>query len=344
MARRLLWASFALVPATLLADFAFHAGKVTLFVLAALALIPLAWMIGDATEHAAAHTGSRIGGFLNASFGNAPELIIALIAIADDLPNVVRGSLAGSVVSNILLVLGAAFVVGKDSALDRRSLLRQLALVFGAVLVLLIPSIPGWHGDPDRHSLALLGIAPAVLLLVAYLVGTARRLRGSAPDDDAQTKDGWTLRTSLVALAVATAATAVISEIFVHSLEAFADAAGLTEFFISFVIVAIVGNAAEHGGAVVIARRGNMPLATEIAISSSAQVAVLVVPAIALLSFAFEHPLALAFRWEEVVAMGAAAAFVAFVLRDGRSHRWEGVMLIGVYVAMAVVFLFVGDR
>jgi Ca2+:H+ antiporter len=344
VARRLLWASFALVPATFIADWVFHVGKVGLFVLAALALIPLAWLIGDATEHAAAHTGARIGGFLNASFGNAPEVIIALIAVADDLPNVVRGSLAGSVVSNILLVLGAAFVFGKESSLDRRSLLRQLALVFVAVLVLLIPSIPGWHGDPDRHSLALLGIAPAILLLVAYLVGTLIRLRGSAPEAGDHSEGGWTLRTSLVALAVATAATAVISEIFVHSLEAFADAAGLTEFFISFVIVAIVGNAAEHGGAVVIARRGNMPLATEIAISSSAQVAVLVVPAIALLSFAFEHPLTLSFRWEEVAAMGGAAAFVAFVLRDGRAHRWEGVMLIGVYVAMAVGVLFLGDR
>jgi Ca2+:H+ antiporter len=344
VARRLLWASLALVPATVLADFAFHAGKVVLFVLAALALVPLAWMIGDATEHAAAHTGARIGGFLNASFGNAPELIIALIAIADDLPNVVRGSLAGSVVSNILLVLGAAFVFGRASSLDRRSLLRQLALVFVAVLVLLVPSIPGWHGNPDRHSLALLGIAPAILLLAAYLIGTTRRLRGSAPETNDRTAGGWTLRTALVALGVATAATAVISEIFVHSLEAFADAAGLSEFFISIVIVAIVGNAAEHGGAVVIARRGNMPLATEIAISSSAQVAVLLVPAVALLSFAFAHPLTLSFRWEEVAAMGGAAAFVAFVIRDGRSHRWEGVLLICVYVAMALGFLAAGDR
>jgi Ca2+:H+ antiporter len=212
------------------------------------------------------------------------------------------------------------------------------------VVVLLVPSIPGWHGDPNRHSLALVGIAPAILLLVAYLIGTTRRLRGSAPEQAEQTSDGWTLRTSLGALGVATAATAVISEIFVHSLEAFADAAGLSEFFISIVIVAIVGNAAEHGGAVVIARRGNMPLATEIAISSSAQVAVLLVPAVALLSFAFAHPLTLSFRWEEVAAMGGAAAFVGFVIRDGRSRRWEGVLLICVYVAMALGFLAAGDR
>jgi Ca2+:H+ antiporter len=212
------------------------------------------------------------------------------------------------------------------------------------VLVLLIPSIPGWHGNPERHSLAILGIAPAILLLAAYLIGTTRRLRGSAPEDDDRTKGGWTLRTALVALGLSTAATAVISEIFVHSLEAFANAAGLSEFFISIVIVAIVGNAAEHGGAVVIARRGNMPLATEIAISSSAQVAVLVVPAVALLSFAFAHPLTLSFRWEELAAMGSAAVFVGFVLRDGRCRRSEGILLVCVYLAMAVGFYFAGDR
>jgi Ca2+:H+ antiporter len=344
VARRLLWASLALVPATILADVAFHAGKVALFVLAALALIPLAWLIGDSTEHAAEHTGARIGGFLNASFGNAPELIISLIAVADQLPDVVRGSLAGSVVSNILLVLGAALVLGEEARLDRRSLLSQLALVFLAVLVLLVPSIPGWHGNPNRHSLAVLGIAPAIILFVVYLVTTTRGLRGGAKHEGDSTGGGWSLRTSLVALGAATAATAVISEIFVHSLEAFADAAGLSEFFIAIVIVAIVGNAAEHGGAVVIARRGKMKLATEIAISSSAQVAVLLVPAIALLSFAFPHPLALSFRPIELAAMGGAAAFVAFVIRDGRSRRWEGALLIGVYAVMAVAFLAVGDR
>ena len=343
MARRLLWASLALVPATILADVAFHAGKVALFVFAALALVPLAWLIGESTEHAAAHTGPRIGGLLNASFGNAPELIISLIAIADGLPDVVRGSLAGSVVSNVLLVLGFALLLGHDARLDRRSLLGQLALVGFAVIILLIPSIPGWHGDPNRHSLAILGIGPSILLLVVYLVATARGLRGALPEE-ASHGGGWSLRGSLLVLGVATVATALISEIFVHSLEAFAEAAGLSEFFISIVIVAIVGNAAEHGGAVVIARRGNMRLATEIAISSSAQVALLLVPAIALLSFLFADPLTLAFRPIELAAMGGAAAFVAFVLRDGRSQRWEGALLIGVYVGLAVVFLAVGDR
>jgi Ca2+:H+ antiporter len=155
---------------------------------------------------------------------------------------------------------------------------------------------------------------------------------------------GWSLRTCIVALGAATVATAVISEILIHSLQAFAKAANLSEFFIAVVIVAIVGNAAEHGGAVVIARRGKMKLATEIAISSSAQVGLLVIPIVTLASFAFAHPLSLAFRPIELIAMGAAALFVGFVIRDGRARRWEGALLIAVYGGVVLWFLSAGDR
>jgi Ca2+:H+ antiporter len=344
VARRLLWASLALAPITWIVDAVAHPDEVVLFVLAALALIPLAWLIGEATEHAGEHTGPRIGGLLNASFGNAPELIIALLAIADNLPDVVRGSLAGSVVSNILLVLGAALVVGVDGApLQRRSLLVQLGLVAFAVLLLLIPSIPGWHGDPNRHSLALLSIAPAIVLLVLYLLVTILGVR-RREDHEASGMPAWTMRTSIIALTLATIATAVTSELLVHSLQAFAEAANLSQFFISMVIVAVVGNAAEHGGAVVIARRGGMKLATQIAITSSAQVALFVLPVVLLLSFAFEHPLTLAFRPIELISMALAAVFVGFVIRDGRSRRWEGALLIAVYGGFVLWFLSVGDR
>ena len=344
MARRLLWASLALAPITWIVDAIAHPGKVVVFVLAALSLIPLAWLIGEATEHAGEHTGPRIGGLLNASFGNAPELIIALLAIADNLPDVVRGSLAGSVVSNILLVLGAALVIGVDGApLQRRSLLVQLGLVVLAVLLLLIPSIPGWHGDPNRHSLALLSIAPAIVLLLVYLLVTILGVR-RREDHEASGAPAWSMRTSLIALTLATIATAVTSELLVHSLQAFAEAANLSQFFISMVIVAVVGNAAEHGGAVVIARRGGMKLATQIAITSSAQVALFVIPVVTLVSFAFAHPLSLAFRPIELIAMGAAAAFVGFVIRDGRARRWEGALLIAVYGGFVIWFLSAGDR
>jgi Ca2+:H+ antiporter len=346
VARKLLWASLVLAPITIAARYAFHADDTLLFVLAAIALIPLAWLIGEATEHAAEHTGPGIGGFLNASFGNAPELIIALFAIGSGLPNVVRGSLAGSVVSNILLVLGLAMLIGPDrSRLDRRSLVLQLALVLFAVLLFLVPSVPGFHGDPDRHSLALVTLPVAVVLLGVYIAVTFWNLRQhrAAHKEEADVL-AWSLQRSLVALAAATAVTALISEILVHSLDAFADSAGLSEFFISFVIVAIVGNAAEHGGAVVIAHRGNLELASEIAVSSSAQVALFVIPAVALLSFVVSPALPLTFRPIELIAMGGAAAGVAFVVRDGLSRRWEGGLLIAAYGGVAVAALLVGDR
>jgi Ca2+:H+ antiporter len=344
--RKLLWASLALAPVTILAHYALHIGLVAQFALAAAALIPLAWLIGESTEHAAEHTGPGIGGFLNASFGNAPELIIALFAVADGLPGVVRGSLSGSIFGNLLLVLGFALVLG-PARIDRRSLLPQLGLVTLAVLLFLIPSVPGFHGHRDRHSLALVSLPIAVLLLAVYagerILSLRRHRVAHTSSGHEASEESWSMRTALAVLGVATVATAFVSEILVHSLDAFGHAVGLSEFFLSAIVVAVVGNAAEHGGAVVIARRGKLELASEIAISSSAQVALLVTPAVALLSFVVSPALPLAFRWEELVAMAAATAAVALVLMDGRGKRWEGFAIIGLYVGIAVWFGLAGD-
>jgi Ca2+:H+ antiporter len=349
--RKLLWASLVLAPITLLLRYAFHVGDTTLFVASAAALVPLAWLIGEATEHAGDHTGPVIGGFLNASFGNAPELIIALFAVDESLPEVVRGSLTGSVVSNILLVLGVALILGGEGhggkPLDRLSLLLQLFLVIVAVLLFLVPSVPGWSGDPERHALAVTTIPVAVVLLLLYVAVTARSLqRAKRLHDESgeMVTGGWSLRTALVALAAATVVTALISETLVRSLHAFAEAAGLSEFFIAVVIVAIVGNAAEHGGAIVIATRGKLRLATEIAVSSSAQVALFVTPAVALLSWVVRPPLPLTFRPIELVTMGGAAVLVGVTLADGRGRRWEGYLLVAVYVGVALAFLAAGNR
>jgi Ca2+:H+ antiporter len=350
--RKLLWASLVLAPITLLLRFVFHAGDTTLFVAAAASLIPLAWLIGEATEHAGEHTGPGIGGFLNASFGNAPELIIALFAVNAGLPDVVRGSLVGSVVSNILLVLGVALIFGGQGGhgrpLDRFSLLLQLGLVLVATALFLVPSVPSWTGDPERHTLTVLTIPVAIVLLVLYGVVTRRSLRRHKrlheESGEEAAEGGWTLTVSLVALGAATVVTALISETLVHSLDAFADAAGISEFFIATVIVAIVGNAAEHGGAVVIASRGKLRLATEIAVSSSAQVALLVTPAVALLSWLVRPALPLSFRPVELAAMGGAAALVALTVSDGRGRRWEGFFLVAVYAGVAAGFWVAGDR
>ena len=346
MRRQLLWGSLLLAPVTIAVDKLTAADDVTLFVLAAVSLVPLAWLIGEATEHAAEHTGPGIGGFLNASFGNAPELIVALFAVGANLPVVVLGSLAGSVISNLLLVYGVTQVAGPDGArIDRRSLLVQIGLVGAAVVALLLPTVLGYTGPPQRHTVVVASVPVAIVLLLIYLAVVGRNLRRHRRREREEPSEGsWSLPTALAVLAVATGATAWVSEILVNSLSAFATAVGLSEFFISIVIVAIVGNAAEHGGAILIARDGKMRLATEIAISSSAQVALFVIPVVTLLSLLFTHPLGLAFRWSELFAMGGAAVLVSATVWDGRSRRREGVLLVAAYVAAAVGFFLIGGR
>ena len=347
MARRILWASLALAPATILVHYLFHPGDTADFVFSAIALVPLAWLIGEATEHAAHHTGATIGGFLNATFGNAPELIIALFAVNAANFEVVRGSLTGSVVGNLLLVLGFSLVFGGRGPIERSSSFVSLGLVACAVLLFLIPAIPARDGDPERNSIAYLSIAPAIVLLVLYVGFTWFNLRrhrvvqDEGPDYDPM--EGWSLATALIVLGAATVVTALIAEILVGSIDTFAEKAHLSDFFVAAVIVAIVGNAAEHGGAVVVAHRGNIKLAAEIALASAAQVAVFLIPAVALLSWPID-PLSLSFRPVELGAMAGAVLLTSALLAKGESSRWRGAVLIGGYVVAAAAFFIAGDR
>jgi Ca2+:H+ antiporter len=343
--RRALFASLALAPITIALHYAVHPSETVEFVLAAISLIPLAWLIGEATEHAAEHTGPGIGGFLNATFGNAPELIIALIAVNEGLTDVVRGSLTGSVVSNLLLVLGAALLAGGRGDLDRLSSFLSLGLIALATVLFLIPSVAGWNGDPDTHGLAQVSVAISVVLLVVYIVVTWYSLRRHrtmhvASDGDVE---AWSLRGSLLALAGATAVTALVAEILVGSLETFAEQVGLSDFFVAAVIVAIVGNAAEHGGAIVVASRGKIALAAEIALSSAAQVAVFLIPAVALLSWLIE-PLSLSFRPVEIAALAGSVAYTALVLSGGGSSRGRGAALLAGYAVIVLGFYVAGER
>jgi Ca2+:H+ antiporter len=342
--RKTLYGLLALGPLVIGLDRA-GAGDITLFIVAALALIPLAWVIGEATDHAATHTGPGIGGFLNATFGNAPELIIALFAVADGLTEVVRGSLTGSVVGNLLLVLGFSLAFGGRGQLDRSSSLTSLGLVAVAALLFLVPAAPAWSGDPDRHSIAVISAPVACVLLLLYAAVTWRSLarhRRLYSSDGSEEAEGWSFPVALAVLAGATVLTAFVAEILVHSLETFAERAHLSDFFVAAVIVAIVGNAAEHGGAVVVAYRGRIKLAAEIALASSAQVAVFLIPTVALLAWAIE-PLALSFRPVELAALGGSAAFVAALLWHGRSTRARGFALVAAYIGVAVAFYLVGD-
>ena len=346
MARRILWGSLALAPVTIILHYAADIGEVAEFVLSSAALIPLAWLIGEATEHAAHHTGPGIGGFLNATFGNAPELIIALLAVNEGLTEVVRGSLTGSVVGNLLLVLGFSLLFGGSGPLDRESSMVSIGLVAFAVCLFLIPAIPGWSGDPERDLIVQLSIPVSVALLLAYVAVTwisLRRHRRLHISDDAPEMVGWSLATALGVLALATIVTALIAEIVVGSIEVFADEVGLSEFFVAAVIVAIVGNAAEHGGAVVVAARGRIKLAAEIALASSAQVAVFLVPAVTLIALAID-PLALSFREVEIAALAFGVVLTFVLLVQGRSSRARGIILIAAYVAVAIAFFLVGER
>jgi Ca2+:H+ antiporter len=342
---RLLYASLALAPVVIALHYLVHPSETVEFVLAAIALIPLAWLIGEATDHAAEHTGPGIGGFLNATFGNAPELIIALIAVHDGLTEVVRGSLSGSVIGNLLLVLGASLVAGGKGRLDRFSSFLSLGLVAFATALFLAPSIPGWDGDPDTHQLAQVSTAISIVLLVVYVAATWYSLRRHALLHVASDEEirGWSLRAALGALAVTTVVTAFVAEILVGSLRTFADQVGVTEFFVSAVIVAIVGNAAEHGGAVVVAYRGKIALAGEIALASAAQVAVFLIPAVALLSWLID-PLSLSFRPVEIAALAGSVAWAAIVLWGGRSSRTRGVLLLAGYAVVVVAFFLAGER
>jgi Ca2+:H+ antiporter len=343
VARSLYKASLAFAPLVLFAEYALHVSGTTLFVLAACALIPLAYLIGEATEHIAEHTGSKVGGFLNASFGNAPELLIALFAISDSLPNVVRGTIAGSIVSTALLVLGAAMAFGGGGKVDRSSLNLQLGILFIAVTLFLIPSIPGWGGNPNSHTLYLLTLPVAALLLVLYAATITINLRRPSQPSTSSLEHPWSVKRGLTALTFATVATAFVSEALVGSLDDFVEQLGLSQFFVAVVIVALVGNAAEHGGAIVTARRGNHSLGAEIAVSSSAQVAVFVAPAIALLSGLIGRGLTLAFRPVEIATMAIATIAVTLVVADAHAKRWEGIALILGYAAAVVAYWVAGD-
>jgi Ca2+:H+ antiporter len=344
-AGRFLTPLLLLGPVVVLLDRLGYAGQLTLFVLAAAALLPLSWLIGEATDNLALHTGPGIGGFLNATFGNAPELIIAIVAISDGLPEVVRASLVGSIAGNLLLVLGFTLLFGRTGEIDRRSAYVSLGLVGLATVLVLIPAVVGFHGDPDRRSLAELALPFAVVLLIVRVTVTRlalrrqRQLYSSAEPDEG----GWSFPAAVGVLGLATVVTALLTETLVGTLQVFADQAHLSEFFVAIVIVAIVGNATEHGSAVLLARRGRVKLAVEIPLASSAQIAGLLIPLVALVSWFFE-PLALSFRPVELVAMGAAALLPAILLAAGRTTRLGGTILLLAYSVLVAAFYVAGER
>jgi Ca2+:H+ antiporter len=329
------------------------------FAASALGVIPTAAMMGRATEELAARSGPGIGGLLNVTFGNAPELIIALFALGAGLHEVVKASLVGSIIGNILLVMGAAMFVGgigRDKQHFRRtSANAQSSMLFLAAAAMVMPAIfqlvqggglP--HAGDERVDFGAtvehLSIAVACVLIFSYLAGLYFSLKTHSdvfnpPYEEDDETWGWSARKAAIWLAIAGIAVAGMSEILVDSIEGASQALGLSEFFIGVVVVAIVGNAAEHWVAVLVARKNKMDLAVNIAIGSSAQIALFVAPVLVLTSFFLgPGPMALVFNGFEIGAVLLAVLIANAVTNEGESNWFEGLQLLLVYLVFALAF------
>jgi Ca2+:H+ antiporter len=340
-----------------------HASDSLIFFSAALGVIPTAALMGRATEEVASQSGPGIGGLLNVTFGNAPELIIALFALEAGLHEVVKASIIGSILGNILLVMGAAMLAGgltggrKVQRFDRTAANVQSLMLFLAVAALVMPAVfelvegQGLPGiDQERVSydstVEDLSLAVAIVLIATYVAGlffslkTHRALFNPEYEEHDDTW-GWSVRTSVIALAIAGVAVGLMSEILVGSIEAASESVGLSEFFIGVIVVAIVGNAAEHWVAVLVAIKDKMDLAVNIAIGSSAQIALFVAPVLVLTSFVLgPGPMPLVFNGFEIAALVIAALVAHQVTNEGESTWFEGVQLLAVYVILGLTFYF----
>ena len=327
----------------------FFGDSVVVFAVAGIAIVPLAWFLGLATEELGKHAGPGIGGLLNATFGNATELIIAVFALANGLPDVVKASLTGSVIGNLLLVLGLSMLVGglrhKTQVFSREASGIQITMLVVAVIALVMPALyvlsTGIRGGVPLEEMSL-GIAG--ILLVAYGLGLLFSLRTHRdifnPVSEVADEPRWTKRFALGVLVIATVLVAIESELLIGSLGAAQQSLGLTQLFIGVIIVAIVGNAAEHGSAVLMAWRNKMELSVAVATTSTTQVALFVAPILVFVSLLTTRVMTLDFEIFELASLALSAAVVAAVVSDGRSNWYEGALLVIVYAVIAIAFLF----
>jgi len=319
------------------------------FLLSAIGVVPLAGLIGVGTEALAAHTGERIGGLLNAALGNAAELIIALAALREGLVALVLASITGSILGNLLLVLGLAMLLGgiKNGVqkFDRANAGLDATLLILSVIALGIPSLFNLAMEPNFASVEGLSIGASVVMLAMYGLAilysfTARSREGDPIAREAHAPIGWSVRRALITLAVAVVFIVILSEVLVGAVEPVTESLGLSEFFLGIILVPIVGNAAEHLVAVQVAIKNRMELGLSIAIGSSLQIALFVAPVLVFLSLLVGHPLTLEFNSFELAAVAAASVIAAFVSLDGESTWLEGAMLLVVYAILALAFFF----
>jgi Ca2+:H+ antiporter len=336
------------------------------FFASALGVVPTAALMGKATEELAARSGPGIGGLLNVTFGNAPELIIAFFALREGLQEVVKASLVGSILGNVLLVMGASMLVGglkrERQHFDRTAAASQSLMLLLACVALIMPAIfelviGGHLPSPTEESerfpsdLEAMSVGVSIVLLFSYVAGLVFSLKThrdlfNPPQDEAEAAahgEPWSVRRSVIALAIAGVAVGFMSEILVGSIEEASAGIGLSPFFVSLIVVAIVGNAAEHWVAVYFAARDKLDLSVSIAIGSSAQIALFAAPVLVLLSLVVgPFPMSLVFNGLELGAILLAVLIANWVTQEGESTWFEGLQLLAVYAVLGLTFFFVG--
>lgn len=338
------------VPAAIVLNY-LHAAPLVVFTAACLGVLPLAGFMGEATEQIAARSGPALGGLLNATFGNAAELIIAIVALQAGLVDLVKASITGSILGNLLLILGLSIVAGglKQSQLrfNRTNAGMSAGMLMLAIVSLVLPALFKFsHPEPSARMDGLhLAEGVALVLLVTYAASllftlkTHRRLIGGDPHPVEGQR--WSLGRALLVLGLATVGVAVMSEILVHATEAVTADLGLSQIFLGLIIIPLIGNAAEHATAILVARKGQIDLSLQIALGSSTQIALLVAPLLVFISLWVGHPMNLVFQPFEVAILFLATLVTSIVTLDGESHWFEGVQLLAVYAMIAVAAYFI---
>jgi Ca2+:H+ antiporter len=331
-----------------------HASPIAIFITSALAIIPLAGWMGRATEHLAEKLGEGIGGLLNATFGNAAELIIALLALRKGLFDVVKASVTGSIIGNILLVLGLSILLGgfkfPKQVFNRTTAMLGSTLLALSAIGLVMPAIFHYLVKNNPQAEHDLSLEIAIVLFITYILSLVFSLRTHSHlykggvEGEAEEKaigtHGWSKSRSIIILLIATGLVALMSEFLVGAVEEASHTLGLTSVFVGVILVAIIGNAAEHSTAVLVALKNKMDLSLNIAIGSSMQVALFVAPFLVFASYLFGKPMDLIFTPLEVLAVVGSVAIVALIAQDGESNWMEGVLLLAVYTILGLTFFW----
>jgi Ca2+:H+ antiporter len=324
-----------------------HGNEVALFVASAVAILPLAGMIGHATEELAARSGPQLGGLLNATFGNVTELIIAFFLILEGQLEIVKASITGSIIGNVLVVLGLAFLVGGWSRSEQRfsrasAGLHSSSLVI-AVVALMMPALFSFGVEATDFRTEAVSVGVSIVLITVYGLGllfsfrTHRYLFRSSFE---HSEPRWSPGRAVGQLAGATVAVALMSEFLVGALEHTVDELGLSELFVGLIVVPLVGNAAEHSSAILLAAKDKMDVAIEIAIGSSTQIALFIAPLLVFLSLLVGRPMDFVFTGIEIAAVAFSSLILGFIALDGRSNWIEGAQLVSAYLIMAISFFF----